>query len=68
LLPDWYRSKAPSQAFIILLPIIINNKLIGMFYIEGDKGGFQTVSSGQLNYLKILRDQTVMAIKQIQGY
>lgn len=68
LLPDWYRNRVPYQAFIILLPIIINTKPIGMFYIEGDKGGFQTVSSGQLNYLKILRDQTVMAIKQIQGY
>jgi len=68
LLPEWYKSKVAPDVFIILLPIIINNKPIGMFYIEGDKGSFQKISGGQLNYLKILRDQTVMAIKQIQGY
>jgi HD-like signal output (HDOD) protein len=68
LLPDWYKSRISSDIFVVLLPIVIKSKPIGMFYIEGEKGNFKNISAGQLNYLKILRDQTVMAVKQIQGY
>lgn len=68
LLPQWYRSRISTDIFLVLLPIVINNKPIGMFYVEGERGGFQKISGGHLNYLKILRDQTVMAIKQKQGY
>ncbi len=64
LLPEWFKSKAPSGIFFIILPIIINNKPLGMFYIEGDKEGMRTVSAEHLNYLKMLRDQTVVAIRQ----
>ncbi len=68
LLPDWYKSKASPSIFVVLLPIVINGKPIGMFYVEGEKENFSKISGGHLNYLKILRDQTVMAIKQRQGY
>ena len=64
LLPDWFKSKVFAEIFIVLLPIIINKKPVGMFYVEGDKKGLQKISAGQLNYLKILRDQTVVAIRQ----
>jgi HD-like signal output (HDOD) protein len=66
LLPKWFKSKVFAKIFIVLLPIIINNKPIGMFYVEGDREGFQKISAGHLNYLKILRDQTVVAIRQKQ--
>lgn len=68
MFPKWYVEKVSPNIFIILLPIIINKKPIGMFYVEGEKEGFQKISGMHLNYLKILRDQTVMAIKQKQGY
>jgi GAF domain-containing protein len=64
LLPEWFKAWASANIFIVLLPIIINNKPVGIFYIEGDKEGYEKVSGSHLNYLKILRDQTVMAIKQ----
>jgi HD-like signal output (HDOD) protein len=64
LLPEWFKSKVFAKIFFVLLPIIINKKPLGLFYVEGDKEGFQKVSSVHLNYLKILRDQTVVAIKQ----
>jgi HD-like signal output (HDOD) protein len=68
LLPKWYSEKIKSPIFVIMLPIIINSKTIGLFYIEGEKDGFQKISGTHLNYLKILRDQAVLAIKQKQGY
>ncbi len=64
LLPDWFKSKVSAKIFIVLLPIIVNNKPIGMFYVEGDRDGFQKISGSHFNYLKILRDQTVVGIKQ----
>ncbi|MBF0506025.1 MAG: HDOD domain-containing protein [Nitrospirae bacterium] len=63
LLPEWFKSRVFERIFIVLLPIIINTKPIGMFYVEGDREGFRKISGSHLNYLKILRDQTVMAVK-----
>ena len=68
LLPEWFKNKVSARIFFVLLPIIINNKPIGIFYLEGDKEGFQKVSAWHLNYLKILRDQTVVAIRQKHWY
>lgn len=68
MLPDWYKGKVSPSSFIIILPIIINAKPLGVFYIEGEKDSFKNVTKGMLNYLKILRDQTVLAVKQKQGY
>ncbi len=66
LLPEWFKGRVFEKIFIVLLPILINNKPIGMFYVEGDREGFEKISGSHLNYLRILRDQTVMAIKQKQ--
>lgn len=68
ILPDWYRDRISPDIFVILLPIVINKKVIGLFYVEGPKEQFKTVTRSHLNYLKILRDQTVMAIKQRPAY
>lgn len=68
LVPKWYRERVSPDIFIILLPIVINKKPIGMFYVEGEKKDLQKISGNHLVYLKILRDQAVMAINQIQGY
>ncbi len=67
LLPEWFKNRVLKKTFIVLLPIIINNKPVGLIYVEGDKEGFQKVSAEHLNYLKMLRDQTVMAIRQKQS-
>jgi len=64
LLPSWYSKKIINNIFIILLPIVINKKPIGLFYIEGVSAAFEKVTAEELKYLTMLRDQTVLAIKQ----
>ena len=64
LLPDWFKGKVSSGIFVVLLPLIVEKKPLGLFYVEGDKKGLQKISASQLNYLRILRDQTVVAIRQ----
>ncbi len=68
LLPEWFKSRVFARIFFVLLPIIINNKPLGIFYVEGEMEGFQKITAGHLNYLKILRDQTVVAIRQKHWY
>jgi GAF domain-containing protein len=64
LLPAWYSKRISDTIFVIILPIVINKKPIGLFYIEGDKTAFGKTTAGELKYLTMLRDQTVLAIKQ----
>ncbi len=64
LLPSWYSKKITDNIFIIILPIVINKKPIGLFYIEGVSTAFEKVTVEELKYLTMLRDQTVLAIKQ----
>ncbi|MFO0752163.1 MAG: HDOD domain-containing protein [Thermodesulfovibrionales bacterium] len=68
LLPEWYRARVSPRIFVVLLPITISSKPIGLFYIEGDREGFGKIAGSHFNYLKIIRDQAVVAIRQKQGY
>lgn len=67
LVPAWYREKAGGGLYVIVLPIVVNTKPIGLFYAEGARDSLAKISGGQLKYLTILRDTTVLAIKQRQG-
>ena len=64
LLPSWYSGRVSEDIFVIILPIIINKNPIGLFYIEGEKRTFGKITSEDLKYLTLLRDQTVLAVKQ----
>lgn len=67
-LPQWFSQKVKDSAFVLLMPITVNRKVLAFFYIEGQRDKISNLSPSVLNYLKIMRDQTVLAIKQKQGY
>ncbi|HSH73739.1 MAG TPA: HDOD domain-containing protein [Methylophilaceae bacterium] len=66
-IPNWYKQIASAQSFI-LLPVMVNNKPVALFY--GDMARASSiqvsaqVSSRQLSLLRTLRNQAVLAIKQ----
>ncbi len=60
-IPLWYRSNIPVAEYLLLFPVTINKKNIGLISIEGDPGGFESITRVHLNYLRILRDQAVIA-------
>ncbi|MFQ3574216.1 MAG: hypothetical protein SNJ53_06250, partial [Thermodesulfovibrionales bacterium] len=68
ILPDWYKKRIKGELFVILLPIVISGVTIGLYYIEGKRHDMSNLSNMHLNNLKILRDQTVMAIKHKRGF
>ncbi|MBI5606423.1 MAG: hypothetical protein HY879_24080, partial [Deltaproteobacteria bacterium] len=61
----WYRKNVHSSFYMILLPISIQSKNIGLICLEGLQDGLQDMSKEYLNYMRILRDQIMLAIKQL---
>ena len=64
-IPDWFYRDLPALAFM-LFPVTINRKPFGMLYMDRDQKG-QVVEEKYLNYIKTLRSQAVLAVKQKHG-
>lgn len=62
-IPAWYRSNVNAPCFI-LLPIMIKDKAVGLFYADMQMANSLNVSQQQLALLRTLRNQAVLAIKQ----
>ncbi|HXU92910.1 MAG TPA: HDOD domain-containing protein [Gallionella sp.] len=62
-IPDWYRSSVNAPCFM-LLPVMVKEKPIGLFYADMPEANGLNISKQQLSLLKTLRNQTVLAIKQ----
>jgi HD-like signal output (HDOD) protein len=61
-IPDWYRGILKAPAFV-LFPININKNNIGLLYADM-KGSDKPIATEKLSYMKTLRNQIVLAIKQ----
>ena len=62
-IPDWFRKSALGHTFV-LLPIVVDHKAIGLFYGEKTQAGDLTVEPREMNLLKTLRNQAVLALRQ----
>jgi len=62
-IPEWYRKLVPARS-LVLFPVMINKKAVGLFYADCDAGHQIQLGSAELNLLKTLRNQAVLAIKQ----
>ncbi len=62
LIPDWYREHFTAPAFIIY-PLVVNETCLGLYYADRQEKGC-VLSDSQLSYLKTLRNQAALAIKQ----
>lgn len=66
-IPQCCSDMSSAAVYMILLPVSIAGKNIGLFCLEGQQQGFGGISKEFFNYLRILRDQTVLAIRQLSG-
>lgn len=62
-IPKWYTGAVDCQSFL-LLPIMVNQKAVGLFYADSQSAHSMQVSPRQLSMLRTLRNQAVLAIKQ----
>lgn len=63
-IPEWYRSDINAPAFV-LYPLIVNKKVVGLFYADREQSG-RVLNGNQVNYMKTLCNQAVLAIKQVR--
>lgn len=63
-IPEWYTQAIDSKYFL-LLPVVVNNVAVGIIYADMlDARKFQ-ITAKQLSMLRTLRNQAVLAIKQM---
>ena len=63
-IPDWYHRNIGAASFTIF-PIIIKNAPIALIYIDSSGSESIKISDNQLGLLKTLRNQAILAIKNL---
>lgn len=64
LIPPWLVEHIDQPVAMGVLPLHIKKISIGLIYLEGERDFFTNVPQNYLNYLKILHQQAVLAIRQ----
>jgi hypothetical protein len=52
-----------SARSLVLFPILINKKAVGLFYADSDNANGIRFETSELSLLKTLRNQALLAIK-----
>ncbi len=61
--PDWYRAQMKARGFIVF-PVLVNKKPLALIYADSDDGRALQLAGNELNLLKTLRNQAILAIRQ----
>ena len=61
--PEWYRSATTARTFV-LLPLTNKGKPIGLIYGDSEEAGDIRISEKEMQLLRTLRNQALLAIKQ----
>jgi hypothetical protein len=62
-IPDWYRQIMLSKTFV-LLPLNIKDRPVALIYADRNAAGSLVIAERELSFLKTLRNQALLAIKQ----
>jgi len=62
-IPEWFRKHALGHSFL-LLPIVVERRAIGLFYGDKPGSGELAIGAQEMNLLKTLRNQAVLALRQ----
>lgn len=63
-IPDWYRKAVSAKTFLVF-PLNIKNNPVALIYADRDEAGGIEISEKELSLLRTLRNQAVLAIKQV---
>lgn len=62
-IPSWYREKIQAKTFVIF-PLTLKNVPVAMIYCDKERAGSINILEKELQLMKTLRNQAVLAIKQ----
>jgi len=61
-IPEWYRGLTRAGSFL-LFPLVVNGRPLGLIYADHPQPKGLDLSGGQLNLLKALRNQVILAFR-----
>ena len=62
-IPLWHRQVLDARSFL-LLPVVLRNQPVGLLYADSDRDEGIKINSEQLDLLRTLRSQVVLAFRQ----
>ncbi|WP_179958237.1 HDOD domain-containing protein [Chitinimonas arctica] len=62
-IPHWFRQIGAGSTFL-LMPIVIDKKIVGLFYADKAAGSSLRLGRKELSLCKTLRNQAILAIRQ----
>jgi hypothetical protein len=65
-LPGWHHDLLPNTRSFILLPLVLNGKILGFFYGDRDTVDEHTITKDELDLVKALKNQVLLAVKALR--
>lgn len=62
-LPTWFTRELPNTRSFVLMPLVLKEKPIGLFFADRPVVDAKGLSADELNLLRSLRNQVVMALR-----
>ena len=66
-LPPWLIRRGVLDRYVLLLPLVIERRPLGLFYVDGAKEASGVLTPAVLNQMKLLRGQVQVAIRRRTG-
>ncbi|MBL0010671.1 MAG: hypothetical protein IPP22_06040 [Nitrosomonas sp.] len=61
-IPAWLREALPDVDAFILLPLVFNDRAVGLIYADWQTGETSVVEPGELSSMSMLRDYLMKAL------
>lgn len=65
-LPSWHHALLPNTRSFLLLPLVLHGKILGFFYGDRDITDEHTITKDELDLLKALKNQVLLAVKALR--
>ncbi|QDZ28388.1 HDOD domain-containing protein [Noviherbaspirillum sp. UKPF54] len=65
LLPDWHRALLPEARSFIVLPLVVQNKQLGLFYADRAQPAPEGVPADETALIKTLKGQVLTALNSL---
>ena len=63
-LPRWFTKGGVPDRFMVMLPVVMHGRSVGLVYLDGPKEHGVVLTPGVIELLKALRTQAALAIAQ----
>jgi len=65
-LPSWHQALLPDTRSFVLLPLVLNGKILGLLYCDRDRVDEHPITKEELDLVKMLQNQVLLAVKTLR--